>query len=156
MNIETLYRDYYKKLLSFVIYRIRDKDGAEDIVQQTFLQAMPALASFRGEAQLYTWLCEIAINVIKNKWRKEKRWQTEEFVEHEDFNPSPLDILLLKEQLNSVSVALRNDKLRGNIMWLHAVEEKKYEEIALELGLPIGTVRSRLNRIRNQLVESCN
>lgn len=71
---DELYRSYRDRLYSFVSKRLgADKAAAEDIVQETFLAALDSLDGFRGDSQLYTWLCGIAYHKIVDFQRRQVR-----------------------------------------------------------------------------------
>ena len=75
---EAAFRDlfdrYFPRLYRFALARLRDDpDTAKDIVQQTFCQAIERLDTYRGEAALYTWFCQICRNVLADHFRRSSR-----------------------------------------------------------------------------------
>jgi RNA polymerase sigma-70 factor (ECF subfamily) len=71
---DELFRQYFDRLYRFALVRVRrDRDAAEDAVQQTLCKAMDKLGSYRGEAALFTWLCQICRNVIADAHRAHAR-----------------------------------------------------------------------------------
>lgn len=69
--IEELYNTYFDRLYSLVFNQVgRDKQTAEDIVQETFLAAIDSIDKFRGQSKLYTWLCSIANHKITDFYRR--------------------------------------------------------------------------------------
>jgi len=67
---DDLFHQYFDRLYRFALVRLRhDADLAEDAVQQTLCKAMENLRSYRGEAALFTWLCQICGNVITDSYR---------------------------------------------------------------------------------------
>lgn len=76
MNEETsakLYETYYMKVYSFVVTLARDKHLAEEITQETFFRAMTSKSGFRGDSDLFTWLCSIAKNLYFDEMRKRSK-----------------------------------------------------------------------------------
>jgi RNA polymerase sigma-70 factor (ECF subfamily) len=69
-----LFDRFFPRLYRFVLPRLRgDADAARDVVQQTFCNAIERLDSYRGEAALYTWFCQICRNVLADHYRRQGR-----------------------------------------------------------------------------------
>ena len=145
---------------------VRDHAEVEDVTQEAFIKAYRALPSFRGDSAFYTWLYRIGINTAKNYLvAKNRRAPTStEFdsEEAESFESADQlrdintpDRLLQSKQIgetvNSAMDALP-EELRNAIM-LREIEGMSYEDIAVEMGCPIGTVRSRIFRAREAVAE---
>jgi RNA polymerase sigma-70 factor (ECF subfamily) len=131
---------------------------AQDVAQEVFLRAHRGLAEFRGEARLATWLYAITSRVCLNRLaageRRLERHGDETLVRLPDARPGPdraLEQGELEEALHRAIAELPED--RRIVVLLRDVEGLAYEEIALALELPIGTVRSRLHRARLDLKE---
>lgn len=159
---ELLVIKYQRRIQRLIGRMVRDVDLIEDIAQETFLRAYRALPKFRGEAQFYTWLYRIAVNTSKKFLLELKRDPT--FVanvsgnsddDDETFytkneptsNETPETMLAAKEvaeAVNNAMLALPDD-LRQALV-LREIEGLSYEEIALMMACPIGTVRSRIFR----------
>jgi len=142
----------------------RDRDRAEDLVQDTYLKAFRARGRFAAGTNLKAWLFTILQNTWRNRRRDEARARVEfdsEIVEDAadavsgPVSPpaeSPETMLLrasfnieLKRALDALPEAFRE------AVWLRDVEELSYQEIADVLSIPIGTVMSRIARGRRQL-----
>jgi RNA polymerase sigma-70 factor (ECF subfamily) len=150
---------------------VGNETDAEDITQEVFLKALNSLHRFRQESSLQTWLFRIATNLCRDAHRRrqrEKGWlslwrQADEQNETEEggivdppddrFNPEKL---LLHEELSAMlSQAIEQLPLAmREVLILHDVEQMPYEEIAQALGVPLGTVKSRLFHARARLRES--
>jgi RNA polymerase sigma-70 factor (ECF subfamily) len=141
---------------------------AEDLAQDTLIRALKALPGFRSESGLKTWVYRITVNTWKNRVRSEKRrgfWKTvslglftgegEEGDEERRFaaDDPPLDQGLEKaEQEAQVQSALMElDEDSRSIIVLREVQGQSYQELAEALGVPEGTVKSRLSRAREAL-----
>lgn len=141
---------------------------AEDLAQDALIRALRALPSFRGESQLSTWLYRITINTWKNRVRSEKRrglWKLlpldflfsrdgSEPAPPEPAAPdAPLDAGLESSELNALvqSALLQLDPESRAAIVLRELQGQSYQEIALALEIPEGTVKSRLSRAREAL-----
>jgi RNA polymerase sigma-70 factor (ECF subfamily) len=130
---------------------------AQDLVQQTFLEAHRALASFKGDSELSTWLYGIAKNLVRNyltrsPHRRFDFCSDELLMEEQDGGPSPMDVLDQGQQLRALTLAMSEipEHMR-QLVWMVVVDELSYEEAAAALNIPKGTVRSRLSRARSAL-----
>lgn len=152
-----LVHDHQKRLYRFIQKNIGNPADAEDLMQQAFLEAARAYASFRGESALSTWLYGIAMNLTRNYLsRAPQRKYTFESEESLDDMASeavdPVDALSQRQTLNALQQELADlpDEMR-EVLLLVALEEVSYEEAAVMLSIPVGTVRSRVSRARARL-----
>lgn len=139
----------------------RNEHAAEDLVQETYLKAYRAFENFEiREFGLKPWLLKILHNTFLNRQAREKKapkatdQQTLEQVHAGDapVGPPELDYENLDEEVKSAIEALAPEFRSVLLLW--ATMEVSYQEIADILGVPIGTVMSRLHRARSQLSES--
>jgi RNA polymerase sigma-70 factor (ECF subfamily) len=72
---ETFFDTYFARLCRFARARMQDETAIEDVVQETMIKALRSLASYRGEAQLFTWLCQICRNEISNWYARHGKKQ---------------------------------------------------------------------------------
>jgi len=161
---ELLVIKYQRRIQRLIGRMVRDVDLVEDIAQETFIRAYRALHQFRGDAQFYTWLYRIAVNTAKKALMELKRdptvseaaWRTSDD-DDETSRPgnepttdeTPESVLAAKEigaVVNAAMDALPPD-LREAVI-LREIEGLSYEEIAVAMNCPIGTVRSRIFRAR--------
>jgi RNA polymerase sigma-70 factor (ECF subfamily) len=133
----------------------------EDLAQEVFLRLYRAIDQFRGEAQLTTYLYRILLNVAQDEWKRRRSRQSELSISDPDerwedrlASPEPsAEERLGRSQLGAMlQVAMQqlSPAERSAIVLFHQ-EECTYEQIALALGLPIGTVRTHLHRGREKL-----
>ena len=157
---------YQRRIQRLVGRMVRDVDLVEDIAQETFIRAYRALHQFRGDAQFYTWLYRIAVNTAKKFLLELKRNPTmsESFLSSSEddetsapkYEPSteetPESELAAKEIAGVVNTAMDAlpEELRQAVT-LREIEGFSYEEIALAMDCPIGTVRSRIFRAREAI-----
>ena len=150
--------------LSFRLCR-GDRHSAEELAQEAFLRALRGITEFRGEAAFSTWMHRIVLNLHLNResslaGRARRRQLSLGGSRHDDEPPvvvaapgrRPDDLAGENEQLEQLRAAFDElDEPRRLVVLLRDVEGKSYEEIAELIGVPIGTVRSRLARAREEL-----
>lgn len=136
-----LVREHYARVYRFCARRIGE-DLAEDAAQETFVTMQRSIKRFKERSSFETWLLGIAHNQCRNLARKKR------------LDPLPMDAWLDKGS-ESVPAVFDREALRCALMKLtpeqqevvrlHEVEELRYAEIAEILGVPEGTVKSRLH-----------
>ena len=159
---DSIVRQYNQRIYNLA-YRFTGRfDEAEDLTQEIFLKVYRTLNSYRPESgALVTWIVRVGRNHIIDHYRKFKteRTHTDSLeVEYEkaEENParyaSPAQALEQRELSERVHQALLkiSEDLREAVI-LRDLEEFTYEEIASMLNLPLGTVKSRINRGRAEL-----
>jgi RNA polymerase sigma-70 factor (ECF subfamily) len=164
---EVLYARYEKAIFNLIYRMVGDFEDATDLTSQTFLHALRAYGRFRGEAQAYTWLYRIAVNLCKNHFRKrdrEARFQMVsldapimadgEEVERdiEDLTQSPERLMegqelqmVIQEAIMALSPDLRT------VILLRDVQGLSYQEIAEITKCSVEAVKSRIFRARGHL-----
>jgi RNA polymerase sigma-70 factor (ECF subfamily) len=160
---EALLARHNKAIFHVVMKIVRNREEAQDLVQETFMKAFNALASYRSEYRFSTWLYKIAANCAIDFVRKkriealslDKPIETKDGrVEFEvpDSSWDPEQDLVRKQKLKSIEEAIDSlpDKYREVIIYRHK-DDKPYEEIADILKVPVGTVKARIFRARELL-----
>ncbi len=139
---------------------LRDDSEAEDVVQDTYLKAIPAMERFRGEASLSTWLVRIAVNeaVLKLRQRERRPQPTENITDIEDrpaehaLAETPEDAALREETRRLIEQKIdRLPSAYRTVFVLRALEELSVEEVSECLRIPQSTVRTRFLRARRLL-----
>lgn len=154
---------YQHKVANLVSRYVKNQSDVPDLVQEAFIKAYRALPNFRGDSAFYTWLYRIAINCTKNHLVASGRKPPGSDVEIEDAeiydsgealreNASPEKILLTEEIKKVVfdTMAQLPEDLRLAINF-RELEGLSYEEIAIIMDCPVGTVRSRIFRARDAI-----
>lgn len=152
--------EYLDSMYSYAMVLTRNHAEAEDLVQETYVRAIPAMSRLRPESNVKGWLFKIMRNTWLNhlrKWRtaSETRWSdVEDDPAGEIAEPSKdsYQVLVSKIEKESVQAAIQAlpPKFR-EIVLLREFEELSYDEIAGFLDCPVGTVMSRLARARSKL-----
>ena len=166
LGFEQIVRHYSGMVFSLAARLVGPAD-AEDVVQETFLRAWHSLSRFRGESSLKTWLYAIALNRararhgtlsrLKAVFTPGKTRDDEVFASLDgaaDPALSPEENAVVTERRRRLREAIRalSDEFRTAVV-LRDLEGLSYEEVAEVLGIPVGTVRSRLARGRALLKE---
>ncbi len=162
-----LVRRYDNRLLNFVYRTVGDRERAEDLVQETFIRVYRHLHRFDQSKKFSTWIYTISSNLAKNELRNRSRnplvlFQTlmknrqadERPLEWEDNTYRPDDLFRKRHLKSQVDAAV--DQLpehHRTVFILREMEGKTYEEIADITKCNLGTVKSRLNRARNNFAQ---
>ena len=158
-----LVKRYKNGLYNMVYQMIKNREEAEDLVQETFMKAFNSLASYNDNYAFSTWLYKIAFNHCIDAIRKKKlrtlpldkpiQLQAGE-VHHQirDESHSPEKVLLFAEKRTLIQKSIKSlpERYRIAIVLRHQ-EERSYEEISEILKIPLGTVKARIFRAREML-----
>ena len=161
--VDLLVIKYQHKIIQLVNRYVKDPSEAQDVAQETFIKAYRALGDFRGDSAFYTWLYRIAINTAKNYLVSRARRSSNYQVDIQDAEAienapqlqgmdTPERLLLNQEIIDTIKTAIDQlpEEMRTAIM-LREFEGMSYEEIAVAMDCPVGTVRSRLFRAREAI-----
>ncbi len=153
---------YQARLYNAAIRLVDNPEDAADVVQDAFLNAYQSLHSFKGDAEFFTWLYRIAFNAAISLKRKKRAVVSldaagpESGIDPDDpseyIKPgAALERSEEETQLQGAMIRLSHE--HREVLILKDIEGMKYEDIAEILGVPIGTIRSRLHRARLELRE---
>ncbi len=159
---QLLMRTYQARLTAIAASILGQHADAEDVVQETFMRAHRALGDFRADSAFFTWLYRIMLNVIyshRSILRRQGAGRTERVDDLEDKGHfvwvqehGPEQEVVGAQSLQRIEEALsRLPQEYRQAFLLRELEGMSYEEIAQSLGCPIGTVRSRIARAREEL-----
>ena len=156
--------DNYKNMVYNLAYRMSsNSQEAEDISQEAFLRAYQSLARFNSSYKFSTWLYQITLNIIRDRFKKKGlnyvSLDTPIKTDDSEFYPQPLDstndpeqIVARQEDARAVQQAINSLSLKyREVLVLRHLQDLSYIEIANILKLPQGTVKVRLYRAREQL-----
>lgn len=155
-------REHGQRIFNAVYCVVGNKADAEDVTQEVFLKAYQALGKFKGESKLSTWLYRIAMNAACDHFRRSGNTAPlketfgaatqEEDIYSNRTCPGPESQYLKKETSETLRVAMMKLPLKyRTVLVLKEIEDRQYKEIAMILGISIGTVESRLFRAREIL-----
>lgn len=151
---------YQDRLYNTLVHVVGSREAAYDVVQDAFVQAYVKLDTFHRASAFYTWLYRIAFNTAVSHRRRAKPTlsveQARDALGHEpvDRGDPPQARMERQERACQVHAALAKiSEEHRSILVLREIDGCSYEQIADILGLPIGTIRSRLHRARLQLRE---
>jgi RNA polymerase sigma factor (sigma-70 family) len=149
-----VFRDVFERhhveIRRYLRHRVADADVAEDLAAETFARAFAARSGFVDLGHgLRPWLFQIATNLVRDELRaRARRRSLAERLRGE--RPTPVVLPAGADpELAAALAMLRRDEL--DVLLLFAWAELSYDEISVALGLPVGTVRSRLSRARTRL-----
>lgn len=159
---------YYDRIFARVSQLLKNKQDAEEVTQDAFIRAHRGLENFRGEASFSTWLYQIATNLAHNRywyWFRRKREQSisldQSLVDDGDLTlenvmpcsgETPAEAAVTQEFVDRVSACMDElSKMHKEILILRNVRNLTYDEIAQQLEISVGTVKSRIARARESL-----
>lgn len=152
----------YQNLAYSVAYRtLQEEDAAADAVQESFIKAFRSIGTFQG-GSFKSWLIRIVVNTCYDSLRSRRRRQTDsidDFAEDSDYAPQledpaePPDAYVQRKELSTlieqgISRLPADQRLALTLCDVHGYA---YEEISQMTGMPMGTVKSRINRARAKL-----
>lgn len=160
---DLIVKRYKNQLLNFVYRFLGNAEEAEDLVQETFLRVYRNRKAYQKVAKFSTWIYTIAGNLAKTELRKRKRrkffsisdlgYNEKDYdISDEAYNPEKDVDGRMKEEIIYKEIEDLSPKFREVIL-LRDVQQLSYEEISQIVNIPLGTVKSRVNRGRLKLQE---
>lgn len=163
-----LVNSHWDKIYNRANSLLSNHQDAEEVAQDTFLRARKSIVNFRGECSLSTWLYHIATNLARNKhwyWWRRKRGESVSLDSQvgDDENTKLCDVIAgdddtpaeeteSNEFARTLPEAIASLPAKyGDVIKLRVARDLSYEEISAELGISVGTVKSRLSRAREYL-----
>lgn len=148
---------YYKWLLRFVVHKVANRQQAEDLLHDALLDAQIGLERYRGDAKLSTWV----VGVVSNKIRRHYRSQAHapKMVDDElalaelpCAEGDPCELLLQAQRMDCLCTCIEAlpDPIKHALCQV-ALDGESYALVARHLNIPIGTLRSQLSRVREQM-----
>jgi RNA polymerase sigma-70 factor, ECF subfamily len=154
---------YQPRLYCSLIHFLGSREDAADVSQEALILAFQKLHTYRGQSSFYSWLYRIAVNAAVSAHRKQRRVRCsldarredrgeEPAVRGEDAEPAYRLEQEERRQLVQTALAGLTPEFRTAVV-LKEIDGLRYEEIAVVLDCPVGTVRSRIHRGRLELRE---
>ncbi len=153
---------YKNRVVNFLYRFTGDRDEAEDLAQDTFVKVFRSKHLYKEVAKFSTWFYTIALNTAKTNAKKKSRMSTislsdfdpenEKDYELKDTGYTPDEVANAGMENHYIQQAINSlDEDFRKIIILRDIEDLEYEEIVKITGLPMGTVKSRINRGREKL-----
>lgn len=148
-RFEEIARDFTPRIFKMIYNMIEDYETTKDLTQDVFVNAWKGFSSFRGDASIYTWIYRIALNRVFRYRRKNARWK---IISIDDIKPTGMKENPEKNFFKEADRALIRNTIQDlpenyqAVLILRYYEDNDYATIAKILGIPVGTVRSRLHR----------
>ena len=150
---------YSKRIFNMSYQFVGSYQEAEDLTQDIFLKLYNSLAKYDFKKNFTAWLLTLAKNHLidqyrKTKWEKKTRDNFDDYYLTSDTFENPEEKVVKEENRKTIWEGINNlsSEIRMAVI-LRDIQEKKYEEIAEIMSLPLGTVKSRVNRGRLQLAK---
>jgi RNA polymerase sigma-70 factor (ECF subfamily) len=156
---ELIVRQYWRKVFNIAYKFVGKHDEAEDLTQDIFMKIFKSLGTFDRRANFQTWLISVSRNLCIDHYRsvRKERETIDRGVDANELTPAstdpgPMAALEQRDRVTLLRHALAQlpDTLRTAVL-MRDIQEMSYQEIADKLGLPEGTVKSRINRGRTEL-----
>ncbi len=165
VDFERLMRDNGPMIYTLAVRLTGNPVDGQDLAQETFVKAYERLSQFREDSSFGTWVYRICVNLWKNRVRYEKRrffWQHVPFFSSPEEDTPVREIEADEAPLGSEMEGLDEQEMVARalsqlgaqeraLVVMRDMDDKSYEEISEFLGVPLGTVKSRLARSRERL-----
>jgi len=159
-DFDEFIRLYQQRVYRLLLAQTGDPDLAEELTQDCFIRAFQKQRGFRGDAQVFTWLARIAINLVRDHYRNRRFGFWRRFIRFDrsdeeqeraqqvrDPGSTPEEQILRRERLDRVSARIRGlTPPQREALLLSAVEGMSIDEIARATNRKPGTVKSHLHR----------
>ena len=164
-SFDLLVEEHYTRVYNTALRMLGDPDSAADATQAAFVRAFRSLESFRGDSSFSTWLYRITANVCLDELRNRPQEPVSlTFVSDDDEEPQersipdnrtePAACVARNERQRVVHEAIQQLSAEHRVVLvLYDLDGFSYKDTAQILGIPVGTVKSRLNRARCALKE---
>ena len=163
-SFAALVMKYEQRVFRLVLGVLKHNEDAEDVTQETFIQAFRALPGFRGDAMFYTWLYRIALNRALSRRAQQRSWAAHFHTDGDDAwiaettndslsqDDGPAAQLEYKQALQTIERILTEMPEKfADALILRVVEGLSYEEISDARAMSVNTVRTRIFRAREFL-----
>lgn len=146
-----------ENLRKFALHLTRNKADADDLVQSTFLRALEKADYFEDGTSLRKWTSKIMFNLFVTDYRRKTKFETQYDPEPYIMSQSVSAPQEGEAELHAVGDAMaRLSADHREILTMVCIKDMPYQEVADALGIPVGTVRSRLSRARESLTALMN
>ena len=159
--LSLLWQAHSANVLNLAFRMLKDRNEAEDVLMDIFVQIPKKIQGFQGQSALATWLYRLTVNECLMKLRAQKRHREleeehldtiveEALGKNEDFDTSGFNPELLEKALNTLNAETRS------MLWLKDAEDLDVKDLAEIYRMPEGTIKARLSRARKLLKKELN
>lgn len=147
-----LYEHHHKRVYGLCWRMLADKDSAEDVCQEVFVQVWQKISMFRGDSKFSTWLHSVATNTVLSHLRKQKNWLQRVFSIEDQVTEEQSTVM--NDGMPELDKYIMKLPERARLVFvLFAVEGYRHEEIAKMLNMAVGSSKAQYHRARNLLKE---
>lgn len=150
---EEIVKMYSERVFKMINAKIQNYDDAMDLTQDVFYNAYKGYRNFRGESAIFTWIYRIAIN-LTNRYLKKRNWVYLDEIPDMISDENPEEYIFKEEMKERLKIAL--EKLQPHfreVIFLRYYDELDYEKISEILNIPLGTVKSRIVRAKEEIIK---
>lgn len=156
--MEEIYKQNARIVYHYLYSKCRDEHIAEELTQETFLQAFKSYESYDGSCKLSTWLCQIAKHLLYRTWEKRKReipveWEEEGFPESHCKRDVEQDVLVRLELKEVLKDMQELPSAMREVIYLRAISDLSYKEIGTILGKSENWARVNFYRGKELLIQ---
>ena len=146
-----LIEPYIKSLFSYILFRVKNNPDANDIVQETMLSIWQSIGSYKSQSSFKTWIFSIARRRITDYYRKNSKHISLPLANYKNVCAvnGDFDALINRIYLNDALLHLTDNE--NELVYLIFQAQLSYSEISSVLGIPVGTVKSRMSGIKSKL-----
>ena len=151
---------YQKQIYNLALNYVKSSEEAKDLTQDIFIAVYKALPTLRDESKFTTWFFQVAMNHCRNRYKKLRRrgYFSNKSIDDEEsyYEPAGQDEPARNIERQNLQKLVRKviaemPESEKEILILRDIQELSYEEVSETLGIPLGTVKSKLNRARSSL-----
>ena len=153
VDLDGLIRAHSKRLYNFVRRRIGNPADVDDLVQDTYVEALRCAGKFHGHSRPETWLFGIAMNLVRNYYKRARLHDIFDYGDYDELRlvamEDPMDLIERKQTIFKVAHVL--DQMPHETQYIFSLifdDHCSYDDVARNLSVPVGTIRSRISRAR--------
>lgn len=154
-SFEELAMPHFARLFNFACWLTQDRNAAEEVVQDTYMKALKGFASFQQGTNFRAWIYRILRNTYLTSragLKASLSFDSDDSLDEPETTTTPESTLLAQARQETIQSALEELPVHyREVILLCDLEEMRYQEISQTLGIPIGTVMSRLSRARKAM-----
>ena len=148
---EQLIKPYTKALFSYILFRVKISPDANDIIQETMLSIWQSIGSYKSQSSFKTWAFSIARRRITDYYRKNSKHTSLPLTNYENVCATNDDFNAIIDRIYLNDALLHLNDAENELVYLIFQAQLSYSEISSVLGIPVGTVKSRMSSVKSKL-----